>query len=86
MTSVQTLRDPKAKRLSSDLVPQNQVETDEPETPLDWYRRWRLEVDERERREGTFDVEPPTMEEIVAITKEARAEMYEEEQKIANRR
>ena len=86
MTAVQTLRDPKTERLTDGFTSQNRVETDEPEeTPLERYRRWRLKVDKREQREGTFDVELPTMEEIVAICKEVRAERYVEEQAIAHR-
>ena len=85
MTAVQTLRKPKAERLPDDSAPQSRFEIDEPEeTPLDRYRRWRLKVDEREKREGTFDMEPPTMEEIVAICKEVRVEMYAEEQALAD--
>jgi Mg2+ and Co2+ transporter CorA len=82
MSTLQTLRESKAERLRSNLVPQEQVEDDEPEmSPYEWFRQWRLEVDERERRDGTFDIEPPTMAEIVAICKEARAERYAEKQK-----
>jgi hypothetical protein len=83
MTAVQTLREPKAERFDS-LVSQSQIEVDEPETPLEQYRRWCRESNERQQREGPFDEEPLTMEEIVAIIKEVRAEMYEEGQKIAN--
>jgi len=81
MTAVQTLQAPKTKRLTGDFVPQSRVEADEPETSLERYRQWCHEVDEREKREGTFDVEPPTMEEIVAIAKEVRAERYAKKQK-----
>ena len=41
---------------------------------------------EWQRQEGFLDEEPLSMEEIVAICKEARAEMYEDEQKIASNR
>ena len=71
MTAVETLQAPKTKRLT---VPKSRSDTNEPETSLDRYRYWCREVDEREKRDGTFDVEPPTMEEIVAIVKEVRAE------------
>jgi len=81
MTAIQTLRDPKAERLPGDFALRNRIDIDEPEETLqEWYRRWCREVDEREKRDGSFDREPPTMEEIVAIVKEVRAEMYEEEQ------
>ena len=81
MTTVETLQAPKAKRSTDNFVPQSRVEADEPETSLDRYRHWCHEVDEREKRDGTFDVEPPTMEEIVAIVKEVRAERYAKKQK-----
>jgi tRNA G26 N,N-dimethylase Trm1 len=82
MTSVQTLRDPKAKRLIDDHAPQNRTESDEQETPLEWFRRWCCECDERRKREGPLYEDPPlSMEEIVAICKEARAERYAEKQK-----
>ena len=84
MTAVQTLREPKAERLIDDPVPPSQMETDNQETLLDWFRRWCRQVDEHQKQDGTFD-DPPSMEEIVAICKEVRAEMYEE-QKIANSR
>ena len=83
MSTVQTLRDPKAKCVRSNSVPQNVVEADEPETALEWYRRWCRECDERyEQRKRAGLIEEPelTMEEIVAICKEARAERYAEEQ------
>ena len=81
MTAVEALRKPKARRLTDNFAPQSRVEADEPETSLDRYRRWCREADEREKRDGTFDVEPPTMEEIVAIVKEVRAERYAKKQK-----
>ena len=86
MTAVQTLRNLKTERLTDDFAPQSRSETSEPETRLDRYDRLCREINEREKREGTFDVKPPTMEKIVAICKEARAEIYEEKQKIANSR
>ena len=83
MTAVQALREPKAERLIDEPVPQNRMDAGEPESFAEWYGRWCRKVDEREKREGTFDVEPPTMEEIVAICKEVRAERYAKKQKIA---
>ena len=81
MTALQTLCDPKAERLTDDFVPKSRIETDKSEeTSLDRYRRWCREVDEREKRDGTFDTEPPLMEEIVAIVKEVRAERYAKKQ------
>ena len=95
MSVVKTLQirivNPMAERLIDDLASQNLIEIDEPEisgeeTPREWFRRWSREVTEWQRQEGFLDEEPLSMEEIVAICKEARAEMYEEEQKIANNR
>ena len=80
MSTVQTLREPKAERLRSNPVSQDIVEADEPETALDRYRRWCSECTERRRQAGLPDDDPITMEEIVAIVKEVRAEMYAEEQ------
>ena len=82
MTAVQALREPKAEHLIDEPVPQNRMEIDElEETPLEWYRRWCRECAERREREGPPYEDPPlSMEEIVAICKEVRAEMYAEEQ------
>ena len=95
MSVVKTLQirivNPMVERLIDDLASLDLIEIDGPEiadeeTPLEWYTRWCRKVNEREKRDGTYDLESPTMEEIVAICKEARAEMYEKEQKFANRR
>ena len=83
MSTVQTLREPKAERLRGNVAPPSIVENDEPETALDRYRRWCRECDERyeQRKRAGLIAEPElTMEEIVAIVKEVRAEMYAEEQ------
>jgi hypothetical protein len=83
-TAVQTLREPKAERLRSKPMPQNFIEEEESETLQEWYRRWCRECDERREQRilaGELDGdEEITMEEIVAICKEARAERYAEEQ------
>jgi hypothetical protein len=85
MSTLQTLREPKAERLRSNLAQRNPVEIDEPETRLDRYRRWCRECAERREREGPPYEDPPlSMEEIVAIVKEARAERYAEKQKNAD--
>jgi hypothetical protein len=86
MTAVKTMQirivEPQAERMIADLASQNLIEIDEPEeTPQEWYRRWCREVDERQKRDGWFDEEPLSMEEIVAICKEVRAERYERKQK-----
>jgi hypothetical protein len=81
MTAVQTLRDTKAECLTDNFAPQDQVEFDEPETPLEWYERWCRRADEHQRQAGLLDEKPLSMEEIVAICKEVRAERYAREQK-----
>ena len=81
MTAVKTLRDQKSKRLSDGSVLQNQIEIDDPETPLEWHGRWCRESAERRKQAGLIDEEPLTMEEIVTICQEARAERYAEKQK-----
>jgi len=80
MSTAQTLREPKAERLRSSVAPPSIVETDEPETAQDRYDRWCRECTERRRQAGLPDDDPITMDEIVAIVKEVRAEMYAEEQ------
>ena len=87
MSTLQTLREPKAERLRGNPVPQNITEAEEPETALEWYRHWCRECDERyeqRKRAGLLEEPELTMEEIVAIVKEARAERYAEEQKQKN--
>jgi len=94
MSAIKTLQirivNPMAERLIDDLASQRMIEIDEPETasvetPLEQYDRWCRECDERRKREGPPYEDPPlSMEKIVAICKEVRAEMYEEKQKIAN--
>ena len=66
---------------TADLVTHCLVESDVTESPKEQYRRWRLEAAERQEREGLADESPLTMEEIVAIIKEVRAERYAEKQK-----
>ena len=80
MTAIQTLRDPKAERLTRDFAPQGQIETDK-ETPQEWYKSWCCRMDEWQKRQGFFEEEPLSMEEVVAICKEVRAERYAEKQK-----
>jgi hypothetical protein len=81
MSTLQTLRESKRQRLRSDFVPQSRIEDDVPEeTNLEWYRRWSRDVTENRRNAGLPDDDPITMEEIVAICKEARTERYAEDQ------
>jgi hypothetical protein len=94
MSVVKTLQirivNPMVERLIDDLASLDLIEIDESETvgeetPLEQYDRWCRECDERRKREGPPYEDPPlSMEKIVAICKEVRAEMYEEKQKIAN--
>ena len=80
MTAIETLQAPKAKRLTDSFEPPSRVEADEPESSLDRYRRWRRDADERDRLKGPPEEPPLTMEEIVAIVKEVRAERYARKQ------
>jgi len=66
---------------TADIVSHCLVESGRTESPKEQYRRWRLEAAERQEREGLADEQPLTMEEIVAIIKEVRAERYAEKQK-----
>ena len=80
MSTLQTLREPKAKRRRGKPAGQNVVEVDKTETALDRYDRWCRECDERRKQAVETDEAPLTMEEIVEIVKEVRAEIYAEEQ------
>jgi hypothetical protein len=95
MTAVKTIQiriiNPKAECLIDDLASLDLIEIDEStetdeleeaeETPREWFSRWSREAIERQEREGPpFEDPPLSMKEIVAICKEARAEMYAEEQ------
>jgi hypothetical protein len=86
MTAVKTMQirivAPQAERMIADLASQNLIEIDEPEeTSLDRYKRWCHECAERREREGPPYEDPPmSMEEIVAIVKEVRAERYAKKQ------
>jgi hypothetical protein len=80
MTAVQTLRDTKAERLTDNFAPQERIETEETKTPQERYECWCREATERQRQSGLPDESPLTMEEIVAIVKEVRAERYAKKQ------
>ena len=100
MTAVETLQAPKAKRLPDGFVPQNQSKTNE-EMPQELYDQFcrdchyypdclvcydcRVLV-EGQKQEGVPDEDILTMAQVVAICKEARAEIYAEEQALANNR
>ena len=93
MTAVRTISirivDPQAERLIVELASRNLIEIDEPErdAPLsaqEEYIRLGIGMAERRKQAGLPEEDPMTMEEIVAIIKEARAERYEERQKQKN--
>ena len=88
MTAVRTMSirivDPKAERLIVDLASQNLIEINEPETAQEEFIRLGRGMAERRRQAGLPEEDTMTMEEIVAIIKEVRAEMYAEEQEQKN--
>ena len=84
MTTMHTLREPRAKRLRNSPAPQNLVEAVKTLSPLEKFERLGREIDERRKQEGLTEDDEITEEEIVAICKEARAERYAEEQKQKN--
>jgi hypothetical protein len=91
MTVIKTMQirilDPQAEHVIADLASRDYIEVDKPEeidgtgeTPLEWYDRWGRECAERRKLNGLPEESDITMEEIVAIVKEARAERYAREQ------
>ena len=102
MTAVQTLRDTKTERLTDGFVPQNRIEINESEeTSPDWQECWCRDcyydpdccvrpdchlLIEGQKQQGVPDEEILTMAQVVAICKEVRAEIYAEEQALANSR
>ena len=84
MSTTQTLRESKAERLRSNPAPQNIAEAEEEESNIEWFRGWCRRCNEWRAQEGLPYEDPITMEEIVAIVKEVRAEMYAEEQERKN--
>jgi len=89
MTAVKTLSlgtaEPKVKSFDVP-VSLNRIEPDEPESLAQRYNRFCREFIECQKQDGTPDDELITMQEIVAICKEARAEIYAEQQKNSTRR
>ena len=95
MTAVQTLRNPKTERLIGDPAPQNLRKTAEPDYYCLKCRTCRdrlkypdildcrdcRDLIDGQKQDSVPDEEIMTMPEIVAICKEARAEVYEEEQR-----
>jgi|GEM_PF-1525279 len=100
MTAVETMQAPKAKRLTDGITPQRRSETDKdmPQELYDQYcrncRNYRncsvcrdcQCLIEGQKQEGVPDEEILTMAQVVAICKEVRAEIYAEEQALANSR
>ena len=81
MTAVRTMNirivDPTAERLIVDLASRNLIEIDEPLSAQEEWMRLGQGMAERRKQAGLPEEDPMTMEEIVAIIKEARAERYE---------
>ena len=88
MTAVKTFQNtitaPQTEYLIADFESQGRVETEEPESNLEWYRRWCRECNENRRKAGLPYEDPMTMEEIVAVVKEVRAERYARKQEQKN--
>ena len=95
MTALRTMSirivDPKAERLIVDLASRNLIEIDEPEvkkslsaqktlTPQERFRRAGVAMAKRRKQAGLPEEDPMTMEEVVAICKEVRAERYAKKQ------
>ena len=95
MTAVQTLRDPKAERLTGDFAQQGRIEAVK-EMPQEWYDQYCRDcrndrncgvcrdchdLIEGQKQEGVPDEDILTMDKVVAICKEARAERYARKRK-----
>ena len=95
MTAIQTLREPKARRLTGGFAPQSRGETDE-EMPQELYDQYCRnccyypdcpvcydcrDLIEGQKQKGVPDEEILTMAQVVAICKEVRAERYAKQQK-----
>jgi len=91
MTALRTMSikivDPKAERLIVDLASQNLIEIEEAEVEeeaLSAQEEFRLlgsDIDAWRKSQGFTEEDELTEEEVVAICKEARAELYAEKQK-----
>ena len=86
MTAVETLKAPKTKRLSKSFAPKNRKESEKPKTPQEWSDYDNRLFIENQRQDGVSEEDIITMAEVVAICKEARAEIYAKEQAGANNR
>ena len=79
-TSPNTIAAPQAEYLIDDFEPPGLAEDEGLDPGIAWFREWCRECNENRRKAGLPYEDPMTMEEIVAIVKEARAERYAEEQ------
>jgi|GEM_PF-1920505 len=94
MTALRTMSirivDPQAERLIVDLASQNLIEIDETEveeealSAQEEFRRLGVKIDAWRKSQGFTEEDELTMEEIVAICKEARAERYAKKQEQKN--
>jgi hypothetical protein len=81
MTTLQVrVINPKANNMLKEMASLQLIEVIKSETPLEWYRKWAKQANERQRRSRLPD-EPLTMEEIVAEVKQVRAERYAKRKK-----
>ena len=100
MTIVETLQAPQTKRLTKSFAPQRQSETDK-DMPQEWHDQYCrdcrnchncsvyrdcYDLIEGQKQDGVPDAEILTMAQVVAICKEVRAEIYAEDQALANSR
>ena len=87
MTAIKTMNirivDPNAERLIVDLASRNLIEIEEPLSAQEEWMRLGQGMAERRRQAGLPEEDPMTMDEVVAIIKESRAERYAKKQKIA---
>jgi hypothetical protein len=74
MTATQTLREPTMKRLTDVPASPILVETGKPKMSMDLYDKECREFIEEQKQNGVPDDEIITIQEIVAICKEVRAE------------
>ncbi|MCL2744048.1 MAG: hypothetical protein FWE67_09360 [Planctomycetaceae bacterium] len=83
MSEVDTLQGA-PEGMTSEFLPQNRLETDQPKTLMEWHELDCRKFIEGQKKDGVADEDLITMEEVVAICKEVRAEIYAEEQALAN--
>ena len=86
MTAVETLQALNTKRPTKSFVPQSQKEFEKPKTPQEWSDYDNRLFIENQRQDGVPEEDIITMAQVVAICKEVRAEIYAEDQALANSR